>query len=734
MRPRSPAAILILLASSSALAAPAGKAVEVENIRVGFNETYKIGAWTPVWVQARAGASPFEGTMEVVVEDESGTPTVSAQSVRIGTADSANLVAYTRFGSPAGELSVRFVKDGKRVASFDLDALRPNNPPARLFADEVVILALGKPQGVELVPGLPGFNGGRAVATGPNVSPNSVDVIRPQGGLGGETLPGRALGYDAFDAVVVDTNDRELMARLAVQGDALKQWVAQGGHVVVAVGANWQSARDSVLGPMLPAVPVGTVPVSDVRTIESFAGAANQIPVDPQGLTIARLEEDKARPAKALCATATTPIVVRGAYGFGRVTVVALDVDQAPFATWPDRGLFWVKALDLRSLAATTGGPGGARFTQSTVNDLSGRLREALEQFPGVKLIPFGWVAFFIFLYILLIGPGDYLFLRKVVKRMELTWITFPTIVVVVSALAYWAAYRAKGTQLRVNRVDVVDVDVASKLVRGASFVNVFSPQNRDYDVAIVPRPVEGRGAMPAGTETRLSWFAAPDMGPRGMGGGGRALGFGAEGYRYAPDGRAERLEGVRIPIWSTKAFAARWFAPFTGDGPIVESDLTPLGLDRLSGTVTNRLGVPLEGAVLAFGSQVYYNLGTIAPGESKQVELTQDRKLAGHLKDLVPTYFSGPIARFQTESINRYGLVQAILFRDSDTSGTNPLPSRPLHDLDLTGQLQLDRPMLVAEIERPAADLDLGAASSSTGPAEGERTTVIRVILPLRR
>ena len=42
------------------------------------------------------------------------------------------------------------------------------------------------------------------------------------------------------------------------------------------------------------------------------------------------------------------------------------------------------------------------------------------------------------------------------------------------------------------ERADVVDVDLPAKLVRGASFVNVFSPQNRDYDVAIVPRPVQG--------------------------------------------------------------------------------------------------------------------------------------------------------------------------------------------------------------------------------------------------
>ena len=731
MRPRPSLGLsaILLLATSPALAAPPGKAVEVENIRVGLGDTFKVGTWTSVTVFARAGVEPFEGTMEVVVDDESGTPTVFAQSVRVGT-ESTRIVAYTRPGSPSGALAVRFVKDGRRVASTDLDTISPNKSPTRLFADEIAVLALGKPQGVELMPGLPGFNGGRTASAGSGSSASSVEVVRPQG-LDGNTLPGRAWGYDAYDAVVVDTNDRELMAALAVQGEALKQWVGQGGHVVVTIGANWQAARDSVLGPILPATPVGTIPISDVRTIESFAGATTQLAVGEGGLTIARLEENKARSPKVLCATSTTPIVVRGAYGFGRVTVVALDVDQAPFSGWPDRGLFWVKAIDLRPGASISGGQNQGRITQSTVNDLSGRLREALEQFPGVKLIPFGWVAFFIFLYILLIGPGDYFFLRKVVKRMEFTWITFPLIVVVVSGAAYWAAYRAKGTELRVNQVDVVDVDLPSKLVRGASFVNVFSPQNRDYDVAIVPKPVQGTGSMPPGTETRLSWFAAPGMGLRGMGGGGRSLGFGAEGYRYSPDGRAEGLKGVRIPIWSTKAFTARWFAPLGADEPIIESDLSPLGLDRLNGTVTNRLGVPLKDAVLAFGKRVYYKIGTLGPGESRQVELTPDRNLSGHLSDLLPAYFSN--TRNPSAPIDRYALMQAILFRESDTSGTNPLPSRPLHDLDLTGQLQLDRPMLVAEIDRPMTELNLGAGVSPS-PSKGDRTTLIRVILPLKQ
>jgi len=724
-----------LLAPSFSSAAPVGKTIDVENIRVGFAEKFKVGTWTPIWVQAHVpGVEPFEGTMEVVTDDESGTPSTFSVVAKIGAGETARLTAYTRPGSTLGDVTVRFIDiNGKRKASFNIETLRPNNPPGVIFSDDIALLALGRTNGVELIPNLPGLNGGRAVSTGQNVSEASVvEVLRLQG-LDTGLLPGRAMGYDAIDAIVIDTNDKDVMTSLASRGETIKEWVGQGGHLVVAVGSNWQAVKDTAIGSILPATPAGMVTINDIETIESFAGATNKLVPDTgtgkSQLSVAKLEGADTHGAKILCTTATSPIVVRGSYGFGRVTVVAIDVDSQPFSTWADRGLFWVKAIDLHPTSpASSANATRQRFMQFGASDLSAKLREALEQFEGVKLVPFGWVAFFIFLYILLIGPGDYFFLRKVLKRMELTWITFPVIVIVVSGVAYWAAYRIKGTELRINQVDFVDVDIASKMVRGTSFVGLFSPQNRDYEVAVLPKPLHGEEAKPGSAETRISWFSSPEQGLRGMNGNGRGVSFGSSGYRYSPNGLASRLKDVRVAIWSTKAFTASWFSQADGD-PIIESNLAPNGIDRLNGTITNRLDVPLKDALLAFNSQVYYNLGTIAPGATVTIELTLDRKLSGHLHDLQTSYFD-PSASYRNgnATIDRYKLAQAILFHDSDTSGINVLPSRPLHGLDLTGQLLLDRPMLVAEVDRPMTDLDLG----STSTPKTTRTTVLRVILPL--
>ncbi len=724
--------------------------IEVENIRVGFDSSlsikgasnsFKIGTWTPVWVQLRAGNERFKGKMHLVVADDDGTPTSFQVPVEVGANQSERFTAYARPGSRDPEITIRLDDEqGRRVANVS-EAVMMRDPPVASMPDETVILSLGRPQGLDAIAGLPGFKSGGATdrSAGEEIVTARIDV---QGGM----MPGRWYGYDAAQVIVIDTSDREVLAALDnLRGKPLVDWVARGGHLVVSVGSNWQVVRDSVLGPILPGEPTGRERVTSLEALDTFAGSHK--PITPPGapaVQVTKFEGVDERGGSVLSVTASLPLVIRGPHGFGRVTVIAVDVDQKPFSEWPDRALFWARALDLRRQRAdqtNSGGNfgGGSRFYQSGVSDLSSQLRIALEQFPGVRLIPFGWVAFFIFLYILLIGPGDYFFLKKVLKRMELTWITFPTIVVTVSLVAYYAAYLLKGNDLLVNKVDVVDIDQPAGLMRGATWVSLFSPQNRDYGIRAVPLALDRdptpdtRSAAepprpPAGTEVLTSWFSSPEDQFGAMGNSGRRFSFVGDGYAYQPDGGVERLENVRIPIWSTKCLSSRWFGP---GAPLLTSDLRPVGTDRLAGTVTNNLTVPLEDAILAFGKQVYL-LGNLAPGATIKVELKNDRNLSGYLKDKQPTYmsdrFSNPDAR-----INRADLMFAVMFHDSESTlaSERVLANDPLHHLDLTGQLALKRPMLVARVDRPAARLVLDAPAPAP---KIDQLTVVRVILPLKR
>jgi hypothetical protein len=247
-------------------------------------------------------------------------------------------------------------------------------------------------------------------------------------------------------------------------------------------------------------------------------------------------------------------------------------------------------------------------------------VRTHMDTFQGVPVISFGWVAFLIVLYILLIGPVEYLFLKRVVGRLELTWITFPIIVLTVSLATYFTAYSLKGRDLRINKIDIVDVDAANGRVEGTTLFTIFSPRIDDYTLGVTPG--EGWSSDAAVPGTVMSWVGAPR--------GGRASLL-RRSYRYHSDAEslADGLEKVPVQVWSTKSFVARWNAPI--DRALFDPDPKdrvnrPLEHPRdrelaagVTGTFVNRLPIPVLYDCVAFYAGQAYPLpgGTIRSGET---------------------------------------------------------------------------------------------------------------------
>src|SRR5436309_6190598 len=105
----------------------------------------------------------------------------------------------------------------------------------------------------------------------------------------------------------------------------------------------------------------------------------------------------------------------------------------------------------------------------NSAGEVARDLQVSLEDVEDVPMISFGWVALFILVYIIVVGPLDYFFLKKVVKRLELTWVTFPLVVLVVSAAAYFTAYALKGDDQKINKVDLIEFDLRTEAVRGST-------------------------------------------------------------------------------------------------------------------------------------------------------------------------------------------------------------------------------------------------------------------------
>ena len=247
--------------------------------------------------------------------------------------------------------------------------------------------------------------------------------------------------------------------------------------------------------------------------------------------------------------------------------------------------------------------------------DLVSSLHRTLDNF-NVKSVPFGLVALFIFLYILVVGPLDYLLLKYVFKRLDLTWITFPAVVFAVSLAAYFTAYAIKGKDLRINQIDLLDFDLrtqkAKAYVYGQSFFTVFSPRIHNYSIRLEPNPrFWGQSVNEPMSADMITWL--PRGGwrdPSGINRRGRQSLIRSP-YSYAGDAESRDevgLERVLIPIWATKAFTATWNAelpqmPFKAD-LVYHQDADKEVL--VTGQLSSNLDVDLEDVWLMYRNWAY--------------------------------------------------------------------------------------------------------------------------------
>jgi hypothetical protein len=458
-------------------------------------------------------------------------------------------------------------------------------------------------------------------------------------------LPTRWFAYEPVDLLILTTANRDFLLGLLNDRDnrkeALAEWVRRGGRLVISAGRNQDvvAKLDDYL--TLPAAITGVKQLPRLQNVQRWSASSpeplwNALPPNnPDGprppLEVAKLEPKPGRELTQLVVEPDgSPLLVQGAYGMGRITLIGFDLDQPPFTTWKSQDDFWEKFLlltapPMKRQAANANPPRGLLETDRS--ELASQLQVNLEAFEDVPVISFGWVALFILLYILVVGPLDYLFLKKVVKRLELTWITFPVIVVTISAVAYFTAYWLKGNDQRVNKVDLIDIDLHGRQAYGHSWFTIFSPRIQNYTVALEPA---APGWAPAADAKRtssvmLSWMGRPDA---SWGGTSRAhsQSLFRRAYDYTND--ATGLSGVPIQVWSTKTFAASWQTDFDPARPLFQADLHR-PKDRptaLSGTITSGLpeNVVLEEATLFYdrgdGGR-WYPLEQLLPGIPRRVD-----------------------------------------------------------------------------------------------------------------
>lgn len=688
-----------LLASLASLGTAAEKP-RIVAAHLGLGDQYKLGCWAPLRVLVEGGNAPLVGQVLAVTPDSDG--------VNVGTSAPGGRPIALEPGRVAEERL--YVRVGQMNAPIDIKLNQSDGRQAqRLFS-----VGDGTQEEVELGQELPlptATPGWLALQLGADcgveaaVATTNSGEYRVSGAVvtDANALPRDAIGYDSFDVVLLAAGSRaggETGGWLgAVSPEdpriaALTAWVEGGGRLVLSCGAGGATllAPGGALAHLAPGEFVGPGSLSIATPLEAYA-ESEAGPIDLQGNTLPISElEGAAGVVEAFAGRSAdeTPLVVRTPYGFGEVTFVACDLDHPVLAGWQGR-----RAL-LKNLLRPPEEEDPSASTYPT-NDWGqgGLVNQLVEQldaaFTGVKTAPFLLIVGLVLLYLLLIGPGDYFFVKNVLKRVEASWVTFPLIVIATSAAAYAGAYWLKGGKLRVNQVEIIDIDSTTGQTRGLLLTHLFSPEAVRYDLSLSTRSLLGE-ELPVDSSWS-GWLGKTGGGLGGMDASGSATAIKlSPNYFLDPtplpgDGEPS-VNALPVQVWSTKSLVSRYRG---ATQRVVEATLAEDGVGGIEGQVTNDTGAKLTDCRLLFGAWSW-SLGTLGDGESASVDPSispiRIKKLLGEKTETFDAFAD----RFTFGSL---------------ASGTRGPASRYLHDLDLVHHLEAGKALLVARVEKgPVSEL----------------------------
>ena len=269
----------------------------------------------------RRSGSSFEGGASAFERVHGGesSPTTTGRRRRsgcrwtVGANQSERFTAYARpaRASPSSRSGCSIRTAGGWVVRRKTRSCR--KLPRSIMPDETLILTMGRPQGVESIAELPGFQAaGRAACVATPASRDRDGADRPSDRLDARPLVRlrRGAGRRPRHRRPRDAGGARRAARSAA-GRLGRAGRPSGRSRSVPTGRRCGTASSA---PILPGLPSGQEKVASLEALDTFAGSNK--PITPPGtppVMVTKLEELEERGGKVLSVMSNMPLVVRGA-------------------------------------------------------------------------------------------------------------------------------------------------------------------------------------------------------------------------------------------------------------------------------------------------------------------------------------------------------------------------------------------------------------------------------------
>ena len=704
-------------------------------VTIGFDGHIRLGKWVPVSIKYPAAPSVAPVKYEITVLDGDDAPITYCGDLTVDSKNPNRYQGLVRLGRGYGSAELRLF--GAQGADGEVETIklpfRGENKVAAVSRSTRPLIATIEPESH--------FKSAIQSYSLVGQRDDSPIVVRI-----GNDLPHSWLGYDSVQTVLMVTSDSQLMDEISPrQIEALKGWVSNGGALVVSASKNAEQlfSDGKLLQSFCPGQFEGSADCTNSKRLETFANSEDQLitkrgTADGGPIPISAFTEVE---GKVLVeANKNTPLIVNLAMGLGEVVFVGLDLDSERVMKWGGGDSLVGRLVTLpQSRADGEGQPaqkvvrGGSSVSTFGYEDLIGQLRVPLDRFSGVKFVAFTWIALLIGLYILCIGPGDFFFLKKLLGKMELTWITFPLLSLLFCGLAVGISRMTRPDSIQVNQLEIIDIDTIDGRTRGSVWSNLYSPRGGSGNIDIDAKHNLGFEI----DSSVLTWHGLPGDGLGGMW-SGPTPGLSKTGYRQTIKLEPEKhqpsiaISTLPLQVSSTKPMFGQWWA----DSGISRTSRLTSKDGRLSGTVTNPFPYQLKNCRLIFENWAYILDSPLDQGDTFDVRTEANEKT---LRALMTRKFkrknednrSNNTAWNPTDT-NTGRIASMMMFYQAAGGGNyTGLTHRYQTFTDMSHKLFLNRAVLVGEIDQVGAELLVDQARVSD--QYDHSRTLVRVILPVK-
>lgn len=155
------------------------------------------------------------------------------------------------------------------------------------------------------------------------------------------------------------------------------------------------------------------------------------------------------------------------------------------------------------------------------MNEAGNTLGTALSTMPASDLPAFGWLAVIFLIYIVILGPGAYLVLKRFDRR-EWGWAVIPLLAVLLFSFTYLYGFKGKGWNAYTSIISLVRLEADNNYARVNSIMGAFAPTQSTFSidlpgnslVSLLPIDIGGQGsAMTNSTAKEPSLAAVVEQG-----------------------------------------------------------------------------------------------------------------------------------------------------------------------------------------------------------------------------